>query len=126
MLSECFDRNFVVASLFCVGFGTIGLLAALRVEKTQAAGSDRRMSWFFLKDLWNTFRFVVQDAYLLMAVLASAYFLLIAGFMQMNILPYGMQVFGYTQEHSAYLFLFAAIGIGIGSLAAGKLSGRKH
>ena len=50
--------------------------------------------------------------------------MLLGGFLQMNLIPYGMQILGYTDFESAYLFVIAAVGIGIGSFIAGRLSGR--
>ena len=124
-LSELFDGNLARASLFCIGFAALGLVASVRIEPTPASGSERRASVYFLRDVWRTLRYVArEDGHLLAAVCASSYFLLVGGFVQMNILPYGIQTLGLTQERSAYLFLFAAIGIGLGSLSAGKLSGR--
>ena len=44
--------------------------------------------------------------------------------MQMNVMPYGMTRLGLSEEYSTYLFLPAALGIGLGSLLAGRLSGQ--
>lgn len=123
-LSSVTNGRLSYASVYCVVFAGVGLAAALGVPPTPAAGAQSVASLFFVRDIWRTLRGVAKDGYLMLAVLASAYFLLIGAFVQMNIIPYGIQVLGYTQEASAYLFLFAAFGIGAGSLLAGRMSGR--
>ncbi|MDH4230427.1 MAG: acyl-[ACP]--phospholipid O-acyltransferase [Nitrospirota bacterium] len=124
LLSEMTGANYPVASLFCVAISLAGLMTSARIEKTPAAGSDKGFSLFFLKDIGNSLRYVGQDGELLLAVLGSAYFMVLAAFTQINLIPYGMQLLSLTQEKSGYLFLMTALGIGAGSLTAGKLSGR--
>ncbi|HBA82568.1 MAG TPA: acyl-[ACP]--phospholipid O-acyltransferase [Verrucomicrobia bacterium] len=124
MLGELTGKIYPVAQWFCVGIAVLGSLAAFGIEKTPPSGSLQKSSVFFLRDIYRTLRFVRKDSYLFMAVIAAAYFLLIGAFLQMNIIPYGMQRLGLTQEQSGYLFFVAAIGIAVGSWLAGRLSGR--
>lgn len=113
--------NYGRAAVVCVFVAVAGLLASFRIGRTEAVAPASKLS---LKALWHTVRVIRSDAYLTMAVLFSAYFLLIGAFMQLNIIPYGMEVLGLSKEASGLLFLLAAVGIGIGSMASGKLSGR--
>lgn len=124
MLGELSGKVYSQAQLVCIGVALAGALAAHRVQKTPAAGVVRRTSLFFLKDLVSTLRFIRRDGYLFLAVLASAYFMLIGAFLQLNIIPFGMQELGLSQERSGYLFFVAAIGIAAGSWLSGRLSGR--
>ncbi len=123
-LSKITGEQYENAAIYCVGFAVIGLVTALFIPCTPPAGATAKASVLFVRDIWRTLRFVSKDGYLMLAVVASSYFLLIGAFMQMNIIPYGMEMLGFSQENSAYLFLFAAVGIGTGSLGAGRLSGR--
>jgi acyl-[acyl-carrier-protein]-phospholipid O-acyltransferase/long-chain-fatty-acid--[acyl-carrier-protein] ligase len=123
-LGKAFDRNYALASLFCVGMAAVGLGAATRIPLTPAAGSDARMSWLFVRDIARTLWGIRRDGFLVLAVLGSAYFLAVGAFMQLNIIPFGRQALGRSAEDSAMIFLLAAVGIGLGSVLAGKLSGR--
>jgi len=123
-LSQALSRNYVLATLFCVGVAVVGVVTSLPITRTPPAGSQRRASWFFLRDIWRTLRDVRRDKYLFLAVLASAYFLMLGAYMQFNLIPYGIEALGLSQEDGSYLFLFAAIGIAAGALLAGRLSGR--
>lgn len=123
-LGELAGKNYPQAQWFCVAISLLGALACLGLQKTPPAGSTRKSSLFFLRDIAETLRFVRKDGYLFMAVWASAYFILIGAFMQLNIIPYGMQRLGLSQEHSGYLFFVSALGIAVGAWMSGRYSGR--
>ena len=124
-LANFLDRNFMWASLSCVVFAAVGLLTSLRIGRTQPVSTDEKLSeQFSISEISRVLKTVWTDKYLLMTVLASAYFMLLGGFSQINMIPYGMEVCNFTDMQSGYLFLIAAVGIGIGSWLAGKLSGR--
>ena len=124
LLAQLTRADYAVASLLCIGVALAGLVTGTRIEKTPAVGSTGGFSFFFMKDIWKNLRYAGQDRELMLALLGSAYFMIIGAFTQINLIPYGMQVLNLTQEKSGYLFLIAALGIGAGSFIAGKLSGR--
>lgn len=124
LLSELTGPNYAVASLFCVGIALMGLMTSTKIERTPAAGTKTGFSFLFTKEIWKNVKYVAEDGDLLLAVLGSAYFMVLAAFTQINLIPYGMQALHLTQERSGYLFLVAALGIGSGSFLAGRLSGR--
>jgi acyl-[acyl-carrier-protein]-phospholipid O-acyltransferase/long-chain-fatty-acid--[acyl-carrier-protein] ligase len=123
-MSHIAGENFAMASMGCVVIAVLGFAASLRIKKTTAAGTTSQSSVFFGRDIWNTLKEISRDKDLLLAVSASAYFLLIGGFIYANIIPYGMSHLGLSKTESAYLFVITAMGIGIGSIWAGRLSGR--
>ncbi|HAL45185.1 MAG: 2-acyl-glycerophospho-ethanolamine acyltransferase [Planctomycetes bacterium GWF2_42_9] len=123
-ISQITGENFAMASIACIVIACAGFVTSLQIKKTPAAGTDQRSSIFFGKDIWHTLQEISRDKELLLAVGASAYFLLIGGFVQLNLIPYGMSHLGLSKTESAYLFVIAAIGIGVGSTWAGRISGR--
>ena len=118
------DKNYALAACASVLISAVGVLCALQIKKTPAAGGTAQYSLFFLRDLWRTYRKFTGDGYLMLAVLASAFFLMIAVFFQLNIIPFGRQVLGWDPENSTFLFLLTAFGIGSGALTSGRVSGR--
>jgi acyl-[acyl-carrier-protein]-phospholipid O-acyltransferase/long-chain-fatty-acid--[acyl-carrier-protein] ligase len=104
-----------------VGLG--GFLLARTLPGTPSAASERKLA-AFPTAYWHTLRRLRHDNYLLLAIIGAAYFLFVGAFCQLNLLPYGINRLGLTQEQSGYLFLAAAVGIGFGSWLAGRLSGR--
>jgi acyl-[acyl-carrier-protein]-phospholipid O-acyltransferase/long-chain-fatty-acid--[acyl-carrier-protein] ligase len=100
-----------------------GLAVARRVPSTAVAVPDQPLAWSPLV-YWRTLSGLRCDGYLLLAVIGAAYFLFVGAFCQLNLLPYGMRYLGLSEAQSGYLFVAAALGIGSGSLLAGRLSGR--
>ena len=114
-----------MVGLCCVGIGLLGWLAAKKIQPTPVGNAKAKASVLFFKDIFRTLKEVHRDGFLALAVWSSAYFLMIAAFIQFNILPYGMEHLGLpNQEQATYLFLIVALGIGMGSLSAGKISRR--
>ena len=123
-LGDRVDGRFELAALVCIGIAAVGTFASFGIEKTPAAGSTMRPSFLIVGDVWRTLRSIRSDGELMMAVVASSYFSLIGSFLQLNLIPFGMEQLGLTETQSGYLFFFAAIGIGMGAWLAGQLSGR--
>lgn len=123
-LSILCKENYLLAGSGCIVIALLGLGASIGIPRTEAAGSTKRASVFFLKDIWFTLRFVRTDFYLLLAILGSAYFTLVASFVQMNLIPFGMQTLNLNHQYSTYLALIIAVGIGIGSILASRISHR--
>ncbi|MFH0879415.1 MAG: acyl-[ACP]--phospholipid O-acyltransferase [Lentisphaerota bacterium] len=124
LLAEASHSHFARAQTVCVVIAVIGTLASFFIKRTEPSGSTKGTSVMFWMEVWRTLQSIKTDRYLLQAVLASAYFTLLGAYLQLNMIPYGMQHLGLTQERSAYLFFVAAIGIAAGAWLAGKLSGR--
>ncbi len=112
-----------VALLAGIGAAAVGLALARTIPAGTAAAPGRSAA-FLPTAYLRTLREIRKDGDLLLAVLGSAYFLFVGAFCQLNLLPYGMACLGLSETESGYLFLAAALGIGGGSLLAGRLSGR--
>lgn len=119
-----FSRRFDYLAGFCMAVAAAGFLLALRIPRTPPSGSSDRVSPLFLVEIARTVRGVARDRDLLMAILGSAYFMFVGGFIQQNVLLYGQDLLGLTWIRSGYLFPVAALGIGLGAAAAGRTSGR--
>jgi len=124
LLSEATRGDYAVASLFCLAIAACGFATSLGIEKTPVANPLGGLSFRFHGEMKKSLACIAGDRELLLAVIGSAYFMGLAAFTQMNLIPYGMQVLGLSQERSGYLFLMTALGIGAGSYIAGRLSDR--
>jgi len=117
-------ENYTLAQSGCVAVAVAGLVAAAMIRRTPPAGSEKKITPLFVRDIWRTMWSIRGDRYLTQAVLASAYFTMLGAYMQLNLIPYGMQHLGLTETQSGYLFFLASIGIASGALLSGKMSGR--
>lgn len=123
-VSRIVAGHFELAGIICSLIAVAGFLCSLKIKKTEPVGSTQKFTPLFILDIWKTFKFIAKDRHLLLAVLGTAYFLLIGAYVQLNIIGYGIETLNLSKESGAYLFLLTAFGIGTGSFLAGKLSGR--
>lgn len=123
-LTNYTQYNFVLASLFPIAFSCIALASTFWIKKTAPAGSHKKMSGKLIRELINSLRFIRKEPLLLSCVLGSAFFLFTGSFIQLNIIPFALHSLHLTEVEGGYMFLLVAVGIGIGSTLAGKLSGK--
>jgi acyl-[acyl-carrier-protein]-phospholipid O-acyltransferase/long-chain-fatty-acid--[acyl-carrier-protein] ligase len=122
-LSLALDGAYHIVLVFCVLIAVFNLFAALLIGRTPAH-PDRIVRINGARMLAQAFKGMLNDQSLLGTVLAISFFSLIAIYCQMNMITYGDEHLGIGPEASTYLFLIAAVGIGIGSAVTGILSGK--
>lgn len=126
VLSRFTDGRYHLASIFCIGLALLGWILARGIRTTEVSGTTQRWHLNPLTGVRETFRAIQDDTPLLSAIIGVAFFLLIGGFVQMNLIPYGVSYMGFEQvEDASLLFLIVAVGIGTGAMAAGMVSGRQ-
>jgi acyl-[acyl-carrier-protein]-phospholipid O-acyltransferase / long-chain-fatty-acid--[acyl-carrier-protein] ligase len=102
-----------------------GTLTSLGISRVPAANPVRKFQKNFVAEIWREMREIKKDHVLWLAVWGNNYFWFLAGLLQPIILLYGKQVLHLSDTHNSYLQAALAIGIGVGSVAAGYLSGGK-
>lgn len=122
-LSEAFGDYYWKAGLICIVVAVLGFVFSLGIGPTPSH-HRRPINLNGFANLLRTRKVIRRDGFLTLAVLASGFFTLIGAYMQINLFEYGPQHLGLTSEQSARLFLITAVGIGLGSVMAGWLSGR--
>ncbi|MEN8255121.1 MAG: MFS transporter, partial [Verrucomicrobiota bacterium] len=124
-LVTIFHGSYLGLATVCVGISALGLISSTRIEETAPVGSTKqKFTPFFVVDIFKTLSSLRKDRYLFITLISVAYFLFLAAFMQQNLLLLGPEVMGWNTTTSGYLFPMAAIGIALGALVSGKLSGR--
>lgn len=124
-LSETFAGRQVWSGMILVGLAGAGLLASLGIMQVAPADSARRLRLNFVADFLTEVKLMSSDRVLFLAVLGSTYFWFLGALLQLVIIFYAVDVLQAGPTQTGYLFAAAALGIGIGSLAAGNLSGDK-
>ncbi len=114
--------------LVLVGIATIGTFASFRIPRVPPA-IDHRATKPFPLNPWSEIiqglRRLIPDRPLWLISLGIAYFWFLGALLQMDLILYGKNVLGGTDVQVGLLQTFIAVGIGVGSLAAGRLSGDK-
>ena len=125
ILSDVFGDRQVWSGCILVGLAVCGLMTSWRIPKLPAADPGKRFRANFIADLFTQIRFIRQDRTLALAVAGNTYFTFLATLLQLNIILYGKEVLLLGDTKNGLLQASIAIGIGIGSVAAGFLSGGK-
>lgn len=103
-------------------FGSASSLGITRVPAPTVRRRFRRNPWaeitIGLKHLWN-----VRPLWL--TVVATAYFWFVGALMQIAVILFGTESLGGDEGEVGILLAFFGVGIGVGSMAVGRLSGDK-
>lgn len=118
------NRNFIFAALFSTFMAFIAVVASFCIEYTPPSGSSKPFNILFLAEIISTLKVAGQQPSLLMAMFGSAFFLFLGAFVQLNMIPFAVQSLHLSDIQGGNLFLLTAIGIGSGSIIAGKISGK--
>src|SRR5207247_7942184 len=105
-----------------LGLALIGLVLSLGITRVPAAYPQRRFHPNFLGEITRQLGIIRKYRVLWLALLASTYFFFLAAILQLNIVIYGKDIFHLSDTQNSYLYIGLAIGIGLGSYAAGVLS----
>jgi hypothetical protein len=108
-----------------LAFSIVGLLSSLAIPRVAAADPDKKLRLNFLGDLISNCRAIYPDRVLRLAVIGNTYFWFLVALLQANIVFYSNDVLKVSSLHNGYLQAGSAIGIALGSVAAGYLSGNK-
>lgn len=124
-LVTLFSESYIALATLCIVISALGLISSHRIGHTAPVGStQQKISPFFFVEIFKTLRSLRHDRYLFYTLISIAYFLFLGAFIQQNLLLYGPEEFGWNTRTSGYLFPMAAVGIALGALFAGKISGR--
>jgi len=124
-LVSIFRNSFVGLASLCIGIAVVGLGCSARIEKTAPVGqTTQRFTPLFFVEIFKTLFSIRKDRYLFLTIPSVAYFLFLGAFIQQNLLLLGPELLGWDTTTSGYLFPMAAVGIAVGALVSGRLSGR--
>ncbi|MFH1024816.1 MAG: acyl-[ACP]--phospholipid O-acyltransferase [Planctomycetota bacterium] len=102
-----------------------GLLTSLGIPRVPAADPARKFRMNALADLVAQVRQIRKNRVLWLATVGNTYFFFLAALLQFVIVIHGKDVLRLDDAQNGYLLAVVAIGIGVGSFAAGYLSNGK-
>ena len=120
-----FSDQLGYAGLLLFAVTLIGVVISLTLPRVPAAGGTKPLRLNPVAGLASEWRSMRQDRTLFLAVLGITYFFMLATLLQLAVNDYGLNVLNVGSNRTGYLLAAIGIGIGIGSLAAGYLSGGK-
>jgi acyl-[acyl-carrier-protein]-phospholipid O-acyltransferase/long-chain-fatty-acid--[acyl-carrier-protein] ligase len=111
--------------MFLLALAVIGLAACRHIAKVPAANPANQFNVNFVGEVWRSLRKMRGDRPLWLAVIGNTYFSFIGALLLLNLFFYGADVLHVGETHIGLLNVALALGIGLGSVAAGYLSGGK-
>jgi acyl-[acyl-carrier-protein]-phospholipid O-acyltransferase/long-chain-fatty-acid--[acyl-carrier-protein] ligase len=124
-MGEHFAGHQVYAGYVLLGLSVIGFLTSLGVDKVPAAAPGKPFRFNIAGDLWAQIGKMRKDRALWLAVLGNTYFWFLGSLLFSTIVVYGPDILHVGQTKTGYLNAMLAVGIGIGSMAAGWVSENK-
>ncbi|MBV9675003.1 MAG: MFS transporter, partial [Acidobacteriaceae bacterium] len=113
----------VYIGLVLIAIAIGGTLTSLRIARTPAPAAQRPFSWNPFGDVLAGMKRLLADRFLMLTVLGTTFFWFLGALFQMILLLFGKEVLHCTETQTGLLMASLAIGIGVGSMAAGRLSG---
>jgi len=120
--AEVFHGRQAWSGAIFFGLSCVGLLFSLGISRVPAADPGKSFRVNPLGDLWTQGQIIRRDRVLWLAVLGNIYFWFLGALLTANIVFYGSDVLRINSTRTGILQAAVAIGIGLGSLAAGYLS----
>lgn len=121
------ERNYVYSSILLI-LTTSSAVATSWFIKHTAPATDKnhheKIKPFFLTEIFSSLKQASEYPDLLSSIIGAAFFLFFGAFFQLNLIPFVMQSLQLSDLQGGYMFLLCAIGIGVGSVLSGKISGK--
>jgi acyl-[acyl-carrier-protein]-phospholipid O-acyltransferase / long-chain-fatty-acid--[acyl-carrier-protein] ligase len=124
-MGEHFSAHEIYAGYVLLGLSVIGFGTSLAIEKVPPAAPQKPFRFNIAGDLWTQIGKMRRDRALFLAVLGNTYFWFLGSLLFSTIVVYGPDVLHVGQTKTGYLNATLALGIGIGSIAAGYISENK-
>lgn len=101
----------------------LGSLTSIFIRKVPASGSREPFHWNPLGEVWSGTKRIYRDRPLWLTVAGMSYFWFIGALFQLTVILLGSETLHLSETHTGLLVTALAVGIGLGSIAAGWLSG---
>src|SRR5262249_42349354 len=122
-LAQVFHGREPIVGAILLGLCVLGLLSSLALGKGHASASEKKFRANPFAELWEQLRLMRADRPLWLAVIGNTYFWFLGTLFLTTVLAYGDDVLHVSSSRIALLDAALALGIGVGSLLAGYLSG---
>ena len=108
-----------------IAIAMLGTLTSLGITRVPPSGASKKFLVNPLAEIWDGTKRLYRDRPLWLTVMGISYFWFLGAFLQMVLPLFGKEILQLGETRIGLLWTFAAVGIGLGSLAAGRLSGDK-
>jgi len=125
ILYSVFVGRMYLSGFVLLALAGVGLVTSLGITRVPAAAPGKRLTLNVLGDFAAQMRLIGKNRVLALAVLGNVWFTFLGFFIQQNTLFFGTDTLHAGETGASILIAALGIGIGIGSVVAGYLSGGK-
>ncbi len=125
LMAEHFRGHQSISGGLLVVLAFLGLATSLGITRVPAADPAKKFRANFVADLVGRLRAMRGDRPLTLAIVGNTYFNFLGALLLLNLFFYGDGVLHVSETKIGLLNASLALGIGLGSVAAGYLSGGK-
>jgi acyl-[acyl-carrier-protein]-phospholipid O-acyltransferase/long-chain-fatty-acid--[acyl-carrier-protein] ligase len=123
VLDTLAHKDFSVMILVCLFISLLGVIFSYFISHTPIENPRKKWTLFIYREIYTALVEMGKIPLMWAATFGYGYFLFIGAYVQMNIIPYSVEILHMDPHIGGYLFVLSAVGIGIGSLIASKMSG---
>ena len=124
-LAKIFQGREWKVAVLMAGMSGLGLLCSMAIRKVPAAAPQAKFRANFIVSLLEQIRLMRQDRTLWLAVIGNTYFWFLGTLFFQTVVVFGKKTLHLDPSSIALLDAALALGIGVGSVLAGYLSGDK-
>ena len=121
-LAEGLVNREVWSGVMLAGLAAIGLISSIGIAKVPAADPGKKFNPNIIGEIWNNMSVMKADRDLWRANWGNTAFFFVATLVQINLALFAQKVFHLKPTEQASLQAALSLGIGIGSMLAGRLS----
>lgn len=121
-LAETLVQREVISGFLLALLAIFGLVSSRGIAKVPAADPMKKFNWNILGEIWKNLGVMKQDRDLWRANWGNTAFFFVATLVQINLALFAQKVFQLKPTEQAGLQAALSLGIGVGSVLAGKLS----
>lgn len=121
-LAEILAHREGISGLLLAALAALGFITSLGIAKVPAADPQKKFSWNIVGEIWRNMRVMKADRDLWRANCGNTAFFFIATLVQLNMALFAQKVFHLKPTQQAGLQAALSLGIGVGSMLAGRLS----
>jgi acyl-[acyl-carrier-protein]-phospholipid O-acyltransferase/long-chain-fatty-acid--[acyl-carrier-protein] ligase len=122
---DALDDRLWIVGLVVVAVAVLGTALSTRIPAVPPAAPGTAIAWNPWREIALGMARLRGNRVLWLTVVGISYFWFLGALLQLLMILFGTEVMGLSDRWTGILTTFAAIGIAIGSLAAGRLSGDK-
>ncbi len=125
IMFSAWKERLTLVGFFLLAIAVVGTLASFGITSVPASGAAKRFNANPWGEIYEGAKRLRKDMLMLLIVMGLTYFWFLGALLQMDILLLGKEVMGLDDLWIGVLITFLAIGIGVGCVTAGRLSGDK-